>query len=199
MEEGNINNQQKADGKIKPGVLIAILISLLIIIVGLVIWIICNNMSDGGQKETSCEDMTDEYEMRVCLSHEESGENLDKRYDASIQKAYDEEKYELFNDLIMDRTSDLVLEDDCEVALKWIDTLETKYSAKLPILNLYGFYVSGLEVASECDSVAKETYYRDKIDEVMKSKEYSDAVAGDDYRIIGEDILNEDEGDHDEQ
>ena len=199
MEEEDIEKKSaKTDSKTKLRVLIAVLIMLSIIIVGLVIWIVFNSINNNGQKEVACEEMTDEHEMMTCLSHEEPGESLNNRYDTTLQKSFDEEDYELFNELISDRTTDLILEEDCETPLSWLESIESKYVSSLPILKQYGFYVSGMEVASECGDSEKEEYYQGKMYAIMTSKEYADAVVGDDYRIIGEndgDEYIEDDGD----
>lgn len=146
-----------------------------------------------GEEVVGCEGLADEYEMRVCLSHEEPGQELNERYDAMLQKSFDDENYELFNDLIMDRSSDLILDDDCRSSLKWIASVEKKYAESLPILDLYGLYVNGYNAATECDNTDRVAYYQGKMNETMDSAEYASAVAEDDYRVIGDDIMNEDE------
>ena len=108
MEEGIIKKSAEADGRLKPGALVIILVLLLVVIVGLVIWVVFNSINNNGQKEVACEEMTDEHEMMTCLSHEEPGESLNNRYDTTLQKSFDEEDYELFNELISDRTTDLI-------------------------------------------------------------------------------------------
>ena len=52
--------------------------------------------------------------------------------------------------------------------------------------------MSGVEAALECGDSEKEAYKQEKMHMIMTSKEYADAVAGDDYRIIGEDDTDED-------
>ena len=126
MEEEDIEKKSaKTDSKTKLRVLIAVLIMLSIIIVGLVIWIVFNSINNNGQKEVACEEMT--------------GESLNNRYDTTLQKSFDEEDYELFNELISDRTTNLILEDDCETPLSWLESIENKYVSSLPILKQYGF------------------------------------------------------------
>ncbi len=200
--EGNVRTPAKAEGKLKPRHLVAIIIIFLILIVGLVIWIVFNHMNGGEQKEVACEEMANSHDMMTCLSHEEPGDELNKRYDTALEKSFNEENYELFNELILDRVSNLVLDDNCETALEWVDSIENEYKTKLSILDLRGFYVSGLEAASECGNSEKEAYYQNQMNKIMNSKEYADAVAGDDYRIIGEDIMDEeieDDGDEYEE
>ena len=194
--EGSVQTVQtpaKAGGRLKLWHLITLFLFLLILIVGLVVWVIINHKNTGGEEEVACEEMETGREIMSCLSREEEGEALDERYDATLEKAFEEEDYEFFDDVILDRTENLVLKDECDKTLSWLESLESKYSAKLPIMDLYGFYVSGKEAALECGNSDKLTYYQNKIDTILSSDEYSTAVANDDYRVYGEDIFVEDE------
>lgn len=191
MEEGVVIKPAEAGNKSKQWVLIIIVILFLITAVGLVVWLALSRVNDSEQKEITCEEMTSEHDMMTCLSHEEPNEALNDRYDTALQKAFDEENYELFNELISDRTTNLALEGDCETPLNWLVSIENEYVQSLPILKQYGFYVAGEEIALECGDTEKEAYYQEKMRAIMTSKEYADAVAGDDYRIIGEDAEDE--------
>ena len=193
--EGNVQTPAKAGGKLKPEYLIAILILILIIIVGLVIWIVFgrSNNNEQGEEEVACEKLTNDREIMSCLNSEEESEDLDQKYDATLEKAFEEERYELFGNVIMDRTSSLVLEDKCDKTLDWLDSLESKYANELPVLDLYGFYVSGQQAAMECSNSDKLTYYRNKIETILASEEYKYAITQDDYRVYGIDIFEDGE------
>ena len=114
-------------------------------------------------------------------------------YDAAVEKSFNDENYEFFNELIMDRVMNLVEIGDCEESLEWVDKLEKKYADKLSVLDLSGFYVNGYDAAMECDNADKLTYYQNKIETIRASDEYATAVAENDYRIIGVDIPSENE------
>jgi len=199
MEEGVVIKPAEAGGKSKLWVLITILIVFIITIVGLVVWIGHNNSGNSEQKEASCEEKTDEYEVISCLSREEPGEELNQRYDAIVEKAFEEENYEFFEAVIFDRTTGLVAGGDCKASFNWLDTLEKKYVAELSILDQYGFYVSGVNTALECDDSEKNTYYQEKINAILSSKEYSEAISNNDYRVYGVDIPEEGQGDFEEE
>ncbi len=197
MQEGVVEKPAKAKVKSKPWALIIILIIFLITIVGLVFFIIYNNNNTDNveQEEIACEEMASERQIMSCLSHEEEGEELEQRYDEVLDKAFEEGEYEFFDDVILDRSENLVLKDECDKTLSWLESLESKYAKKLPVLELYGFYISGKEVALECDNSEKLTYYQNKIDATMNSDEYEKAVVNNDYRVYGVDILEESEYD----
>ena len=182
--------------------LVIVLVVLAILIIGLVVGIVISKVveqNSQGNVGSGCESIEDEYEMRVCLSNEEPSEELGDRYDAMLQKAFDDENYELFNDLIMDRSTDLALSDDCDTSIRWLDQIETKYANSLPLLDLYGLYINGVETSLECENQEKLTYYQSKADAIMNSEEYDAAVAGDDYRFPDENELDDEiEDDEDE-
>ncbi len=147
----------------------------------------------------SCEGNSDEYELIACLSHEEPGDELDKRYDAVLEKAVKDENYGLFGDIVMDRAENLGLDDDCEAAMGFLDSVESKYIESLPLLQKFGFYSTALTQSQECEDMAKEMYYEEKYDAIIESKEYEEAVANDDYRVYGVDIFEDgEEEDYDE-
>lgn len=177
MEEGVVIKPAKAGGKLKPWVLVVILIVFLIVIAGLVFLIIHNNVGNVGQEESSCDNITDEYEMRICLSQEEYNEESGNHYDAVLKKSFDEGNYELFGELVHDRSTDLALDEQCDTSLKWLDSVEEEYVAKVPILTQYAFYVGGIEAAMECDDEEKEAYYNSKINAITTDKRYHDAIA----------------------
>ena len=177
MEEGVVIKPAKAGGKLKPWVLVVILIVFLIVIAGLVFLIIHNNVGNVGQEESTCDNITDEYEMRICLSQEEYNEESGNHYDAVLKKSFDEGNYELFGELVHDRSTDLALDEQCDTSLKWLDSVEEEYVAKVPILTQYAFYVGGIEAAMECDDEEKEAYYNSKINAITTDKRYHDAIA----------------------
>lgn len=183
--------------KIKNRNLMFVFIGLSIVAIILVIAIVVVCLRKNGV--FSCEGNSDEYELMACLSHEEPGEELDKRYDAVLDKAIKEENYGLFGDVVMDRAENLGLEDNCDAAMGFLDSVENKYIESLPLLQQFGFYSTALTQSQECDDMAKEMYYEEKYDEIIGSKEYEEAVANDDYRVYGVDIFEDgEEEDYDE-
>ena len=196
MEEEGVNNTlAKADGKIKSWHLITILIIFIILIVGLVVWIIFNNVNDNSQEEgeVACEDMADEYEMRVCLSQGEYNDESGDRYDAMLEESFENGNYSLFNELIHDRSTDLALDNQCDKSIDWLESIEKEYIGNAPILTQYAFYVSGLDTVMECGNEEKGTYYRNKIDEVLDNEEYYKAIAEEEK--LDEGVSNEGEDD----
>ena len=196
MEEEGVNNTlAKADGKTKSWHLITILIIFIILIVGLVIWIIFNNVNDNSQEEgeVACEDMADEYEMRVCLSQGEYNDESGDRYDAMLEESFENGNYSLFNELIHDRSTDLALDNQCDKSIDWLESIEKEYIGNAPILTQYAFYVSGLDTVMECGNEEKGTYYRNKIDEVLDNEEYYKAIAEEEK--LDEGVSNEGEDD----
>ena len=196
MEEEGVNNTlAKADGKLKSWHLITILIIFIILIVGLVVWIIFNNVNDNSQEEgeVACEDMADEYEMRVCLSQGEYNDESGDRYDAMLEESFENGNYSLFNELIHDRSTDLALDNQCDKSIDWLESIEKEYIGNAPILTQYAFYVSGLDTVMECGNEEKGTYYRNKIDEVLDNEEYYKAIAEEEK--LDEGVSNEGEDD----
>lgn len=176
MDENGGVDKQSATNKKKPNYLVAVLILFLVVIIGLVIGIIINNNYLNKQEEVSCGAMDNEYDMRVCLSQQEANDELGDRYDANIEEAFNSGNYDLFGDLVEDRSSDLALDNQCDVSLDWLDSIEEKYVKDLPIMDQYGFYVSGKQVATECENLEKEAYYTDKINTILADEKYSAAA-----------------------
>lgn len=193
---GVVEKPAEVGGKSKPWVLIIILIIFLIAIAGLVFLIINNNADNVGQKESTCDNITDDYELRVCLSQEEYNEESGNHYDAVLKKSFDEGNYELFGELVHDRSTDLALDEQCDTSLKWLDSVEEEYVAKVPILTQYAFYVGGIEAAMECDDEEKEAYYNSKINAITTDKRYHDAIAEEEK--LDEGVSNEGEDDEEE-
>ncbi len=174
-----------------------VLVGLSVVAVILIVAIIIVSLKRNGA--FSCEGNSDEYELMACLSHEQPGDELDKRYDAVLDKAIKDENYGLFGDIVMDRAENLGLDDDCESAMSFLDSVESKYIESLPLLEQFGFYSTALTQSQECDDATKEMYYEEKYDEIIESKEYEEAVANDDYRVYGVDIFEDgEEEDYDE-
>ena len=195
--EGNIQTPAKAGGKLKPGYLIAILIFSLILIIGLVVLIVFNNSSNNEQEkeegEVACDDMTDEYEMRICLSQGEYNDESGDRYDAMLEESFKNGNYDLFNELIHDRSTDLALDNQCDKSIDWLESIEKEYIGNAPILTQYAFYVSGLDTVMECGNEEKGAYYRNKIDEVLDNEEYYKAITEEEK--LDEGVSNEGEDD----
>ena len=98
----------------------------------------------------------------------------------------------------MDRVSNLVLENDCEKSLSWLESIEKEYVPKLPIQDQYGFYVSGVEAALECDNTDKLAYYQGRIDTISESDEYKEYMNNNDYREFPTEEIEYDGGDDEE-
>lgn len=177
--------------KTKNRNLVFVFIGLSVVAVVLIVAIVVVNLKRNGV--FSCEGYADEYEMISCLSREEPGEELNKRYDAVLEKAIKDENYDLFDNVVMDRAVNLSEGDSCETSMSFLDSVEGKYVASLPLLDQFGFYSTGLTQARECDDLAKEAYYEKKYNEIMESDEYEAAVAEDDYRVYGVDIFEDGE------
>lgn len=183
--------------KFKNRNLVIALVGLSIVAVILLVIVIIVSLKNNGV--FSCEGYADEYELMSCLSHEEPGEELSKRYDAVLEKAIKDENYDFFGEVVMDRAENLGLEDNCDAAMGFLDSVENKYIESLPLLEQFGFYSTALTQSQECDDMAKEMYYGEKYDEIIESKEYEEAVANDDYRVYGVDIFEDgEEEDYDE-
>lgn len=198
--EGIAVEQTANKGKIKPWLLIVIFVIIILIIVGLVFLFTRKTEPEGEQEEAevACEDIADKRKRRACYSHKELSEDLGETYDEMLETAFKEGDLEFFDETVYERTTNLVMYELCGESLTWLESIETKYGKKLPILDKYALYVSGKEAAQECNNAEKLAYYQGKIDEVFASKEYSEAVNSDDYRVIGWDIPGED-GEYDDE
>ena len=198
-----VDKTTKNKGKIKPWLLIVIFIILVLVIGGLVFLFTRKTEPVGEQEdaEVVCEEIADKHKMKVCLNHKEYDEDVGERFDAVLEKAFNDGDYEFFDEVVYDRSTRLALHDLCGRSLKWLEAIEEKYGSKLEITDLYALYVSGKESAQECNKPEKIAYYENKIKEVFASEAYSEAVKNDDYRVIGVDTPEgeEEEGEEDEE
>ena len=182
MEEEPNNTSVSVDAKKKISPLVVVLVFLLILIVGLVIGILVFKLSGKEQQQivgssgTKCDKIADEYEKRVCLGEGDYEQNKGESYYNAIEQAFNDKNYGLFESLVEDSASGLVLPGWCEDAFSFLDTIEQKYANELPILNQYGLYVIGSQSALECEDSKKEGYYVGKIYAILADDRYYEAI-----------------------
>lgn len=177
----NVDSTTDVNTKKKLLLLISIIVFLLIAIVGLVAAIFIFKPSEESQQTsggsgTKCDRIADEDKMRECLSEGDYEQNKGESYYKAIEQAFNDKNYGLFERLVDDRTTGLVLPGWCEDTFSFLETIEKNYLNELPILNQYGFYVIGTESAVECENSEREEYYVGKMDAILADDRYHEAI-----------------------
>lgn len=152
---------------------------LLIVIIGLVIWIIINSVGQSGGEDDrpmtaeeaeqayrqSLIDNDKSYQISLEIStiyNEGDKERALKMYDEELNKALEEENYDLYNQLITARSTMLILDGTCEELVAQYDKVIIDM---IPKEHRGVVYDVAINDTARCGDTERETYWRTLADE----------------------------------
>jgi len=180
MTRGGSNTKKKnLRGEKKLWGLNILFLVLLIAIVGLVVWIIINSVGQlrgEDDRPMTVEEIEQEYRQSLIdndksyqisleistIYNEGDKERALKMYDEELNKALEEENYDLYNQLVTARSTMLILDGTCEELMAQYDKVKIDM---IPKEHRGVVYDVAINDTARCGDIERESYWRKLADE----------------------------------